>query len=55
MLVVTHGVGKAEIVDRIFGPQRDPHRWPAQLARRPGVTWLLDAAAAAGLPAGLRS
>lgn len=48
-LVVIHGPAKAEIVARVLGPRRDPHRWPAQLARRPGAVWLLDRAAAARL------
>jgi 6-phosphogluconolactonase len=55
VLVVTHGEGKADILGTVFGPQRDVRRWPAQLARGPGATWLLDEAAAAGLPAELRS
>ena len=49
VLVVAHGAGKAEIMGTIFGPDRDPARWPAQLALRPGATWLLDEAAAANL------
>lgn len=49
VLVVTHGAGKAEVLAAVFGSQRDPHRWPAQLARRDGATWLLDRAAAARL------
>jgi 6-phosphogluconolactonase len=54
VLVVVHGAAKAEIVGTIFGSERDPRRWPAQLVRRPGVAWLLDEAAAARLPRGLR-
>ena len=50
VLVVSHGAAKAEIMATVFGDVRDPARWPAQLARRAGVTWLLDAAAAARLP-----
>jgi 6-phosphogluconolactonase len=50
-LVVIHGAAKAEVVAAVLGPERDPHRWPAQLARRPGAVWLLDRAAAAKLPA----
>jgi 6-phosphogluconolactonase len=52
-LVVVQGAGKAEILERIFGGERDPRRVPAQLVRRPGVTWILDRAAAERLPAGL--
>jgi 6-phosphogluconolactonase len=54
VLVVVHGAAKADVVAAIFGGKRDPRRWPAQLARRPGVGWLLDEAAAARLPRGLR-
>ena len=54
VLVVVHGEAKAEIVATIFGGERDPRRWPAQLVRRPVVGWLLDEAAAARLPRGLR-
>lgn len=49
-LVVIHGEAKAEIVAAVLGPERDPRRWPAQLARRPGAVWILDRAAAARLP-----
>jgi len=54
VLVVVQGAAKAEIVATIFGDERDPRRWPAQLVRRPGVTWLLDEDAAARIPPGLR-
>ena len=49
-IVVVTGAAKAEVVGRIFGGDRDPKRWPGQLARRQGATWILDPAAAAGLP-----
>ena len=49
-LVVVVGADKAEAIGRIFGPERDPRRIPGQLARRSGTTWILDEAAAAGLP-----
>ncbi|HEX6132235.1 MAG TPA: 6-phosphogluconolactonase [Actinomycetota bacterium] len=55
VLVVVHGEGKAGIVGEVFGAERDPRRWPAQLARRAGATWLLDEAAAARLPAARRA
>jgi 6-phosphogluconolactonase len=55
VLVVSHGAAKAEIMASVFGDVRDPARWPAQLVRRAGVTWLLDAAAAARLPDGAGS
>jgi len=51
ILVVMHGAGKAAILADIFGPEVDPTRWPAQLTRRAGATWILDEAAAASLPA----
>jgi 6-phosphogluconolactonase/glucosamine-6-phosphate isomerase/deaminase len=50
VIVVVIGESKAEILETVFGDERDPRRWPAQLARRPGATWLLDEAAAAKLP-----
>jgi 6-phosphogluconolactonase len=49
VLVVSHGPAKADIMATVFGDVRDPARWPAQLVRRAGVTWLLDAAAATRL------
>ena len=50
LLAVVPGSAKAAAVGENFGPQRDPSRWPAQLARRSGATWFLDEAAAARLP-----
>lgn len=50
LLVVTQGTAKAGVLADVFGQVRDPGRWPAQLARRAGATWLVDAAAAARLP-----
>ena len=50
VMPVVHGEGKAEILASVFGPERDPQRWPAQLARRQGAIWLIDRAAAALLP-----
>lgn len=50
VLVAVYGADKTAIVAKIFGPERDPRRWPAQLARRAGATWILDEAAAGGLP-----
>ena len=46
VLGVVTGAGKADILAEIFGPVRDERRWPAQLARRAGATWILDEAAA---------
>lgn len=51
LLAITHGAAKAAAIGEIFGPLRDPGRWPAQLARRSGAIWLIDEAAAAQLPA----
>jgi 6-phosphogluconolactonase len=50
LLVPAFGAAKREVLGHIFGTVRDVRRWPAQLARRPGAIWLLDAPAAAGLP-----
>ena len=50
VLVVATGAGKAPVLAEVFGETRDPGRWPAQLARRDGAIWILDAAAAASLP-----
>ena len=50
VLVVATGAAKASVLAEVFGPTRDPNRWPAQLARRKGATWILDEAAAANLP-----
>lgn len=52
-MAVVNGAGKAAILGRVFGPERNERSLPAQLVRRPGGLWLLDAAAAAALPAGL--
>ena len=53
VLMVTVGAGKAAIVGEVFGSGRDVRQLPAQVARRAGVTWVMDAAAAAGLPEGV--
>ena len=49
VLVVAHGAAKADILADVLGDQLDERRWPAQLARRAGATWILDEAAAARL------
>lgn len=55
ILAMVQGIDKAAIVATLFGPaERDPRRWPAQLALRPGATWILDEPAAADLPPGRR-
>lgn len=46
VLAVAGGAGKAPVLADIFGSERDPSRWPAQLARRAGATWIVDSAAA---------
>jgi len=58
LVVAAFGAGKAAIVEDLLGPSHaDPaarpraeRRLPALRARRAGATWVLDAAAAAGLP-----
>jgi len=54
LVVAAFGAGKAAIVGELLGsdhagPDRDERRLPALRARRPGATWVLDAAAATGL------
>ena len=49
VLALASGAEKATVLAEIFGPERDPSRWPAQLARRAGATWIVDTAAAARL------
>lgn len=49
IIVVSHGAAKAPILAEVLGPERDERRWPAQLARRTGATWVLDKAAASAL------
>lgn len=49
VMPIVVGSAKAEIVRSVMGSEQDPDRWPAQLALRANATWVLDAAAAAGL------
>lgn len=49
IVVVSHGAAKAAILAEVLGPMRDERRWPAQLARRAGATWVLDEATASAL------
>lgn len=49
VLVMSSGAGKAEILGRILGDEKDVYRWPAQAALLPNAVWLLDRAAAGGL------
>ena len=50
VIVVANGASKAEAIGHVFGDAVEPRRWPAQLARREGATWILDEAAASNLP-----
>jgi 6-phosphogluconolactonase/glucosamine-6-phosphate isomerase/deaminase len=57
LVVAAFGAGKAGILAELLGPRhgggdRDERALPALRARRRGATWVLDAAAAAGLPEG---
>jgi 6-phosphogluconolactonase/glucosamine-6-phosphate isomerase/deaminase len=54
VLVVTWGASKAEALGHVFGETRDERRWPVQRTRRTGGIWIVDAAAAARIPAELR-
>jgi 6-phosphogluconolactonase len=49
IVLVAVGAEKAAAIGDVLGPVRNPQRWPAQLARRVGATWILDADAAAHL------
>ncbi len=46
LLVVCPGAGKAEILRDVLHGERNVRALPAQLARRPGATWILDREAA---------
>jgi 6-phosphogluconolactonase len=55
VLALVSGADKAAAIARVFaGEPPDPRDCPAVLLRREGVTWLVDRAAAAGLPEGRR-
>ncbi|HYL41409.1 MAG TPA: 6-phosphogluconolactonase, partial [Candidatus Binatus sp.] len=54
-LAVVLGTGKARVVAEVLSGPRDVRRYPAQLARRAGAAWFLDAAAAAELPGSIRT
>jgi len=49
VVVVVHGAGKASILGEVLGGEIDERRWPAQLARREGATWIVDEAAASSI------
>jgi 6-phosphogluconolactonase len=55
VLVVTWGAGKAEALGHVFGQTRDDRQLPVQRSRRTGAIWIVDEAAAAKIPPGLRS
>jgi 6-phosphogluconolactonase len=50
VMVVATGTDKAAVLADVLGSERDARRLPAQLARRDGAIWILDEAAASGLP-----
>lgn len=52
VLVAASGEEKAAVLADIFGSERDPGRWPAQLALRDGATWIVDSGAAGRLGRG---
>jgi 6-phosphogluconolactonase len=47
ILVMAPGASKADMVGHVLGRERDPARWPAQLAVRRNAAWLLDRESAA--------
>ncbi len=51
VLVMVSGAAKAGMVHQVLEGERDPRRWPAQLAILPQAVWLLDAGSAAELEA----
>lgn len=55
LLAIVHGAGKAAALGEVFGELRDERRWPAQVARRAGATWIVDEAAAEHLPGWART
>src|SRR5262249_39100508 len=49
VIVAAFGADKAPVLAHALGAERDPRRWPAQLAARDGATWILDEASASKL------
>jgi 6-phosphogluconolactonase len=49
VLVAAFGQEKAPVLAQVLGPERDPRRWPAQLAARDNATWILDEASGSQL------
>jgi len=52
VIVMASGGAKSDLIADVLGGVHDPSRWPAQAAVLPNAVWLLDEAAAAGLPVG---
>lgn len=50
VLMIATGESKAAVLADVLGSERDPTRWPAQLAVRDGSTWIVDEEAASRLP-----
>jgi len=50
IVVLSFGGSKAGVIARILAPEGDVRVLPARLARRASAAWVLDSAAAAGLP-----
>ncbi len=49
-IVMIPGDAKAQILAEVLGGERDPYRWPAEVARCSTAVWLADRASAANLP-----
>ncbi|MBA2254310.1 MAG: 6-phosphogluconolactonase, partial [Chloroflexi bacterium] len=49
-LVMVPGDAKAGILAEVLGGERDPYRWPGEVARCTTAVWLADRASAANLP-----
>jgi 6-phosphogluconolactonase len=49
VIVMSAGASKADVMADVLGSKRDVAKWPAQAARLPNATWLLDEGAAARL------
>ena len=49
LLVLAVSPAKSAAIAAALGPERDPVRWPAQVARRRGATWLVDRACLAAV------
>ena len=49
VMLMVGGAAKATMIRQVLTGERDPYRWPGQLALRDNATWLLDAGSAAEL------